>query len=61
MPIKEATKEDISAMTKRVRDAQADLQIDLAIKMVNKHRKETKRKPREEVFRFDQSGIKKVC
>lgn len=52
MPIKDATKEDISAMTKRVRDAQADLQIDLAIKMVNRHHKDAVERPREEVFYF---------
>ena len=52
MPIKDATKDDISAMTQRIRDAQADLQIDLAIKMVNEHRKENKGNPREEVFYF---------
>lgn len=52
MPIKDATKDDISAMTKRIRDAQADLQIDVAIKMVNKHRAKTKDDPREEVFNF---------
>ena len=52
MPIKEATKEDISAMNKRLHDAKVDLQIDLAIRMVNRHRKEDKGNPREEVFRF---------
>ena len=53
MPIKEATKEDISAMNQRIRDAQAELQIDAAIQMVNKHRKEVCSAPREEVFTFD--------
>lgn len=61
MPIKDATKDDISAMTQRIRDAQADLQIDVAIKMVNKHRKENRGDPREEVFRFDGYNLKRVC
>ena len=50
MTIREATKEDISAMNQRIRNAQAELQIDAAIKMVNKHRKEVRSEPREEVF-----------
>lgn len=44
MPIKDANKEDISAMMERLRDAKADLQIDMAIKMVNRHRKENSSK-----------------
>ncbi len=40
MPIKDASKEDISAMIARLRDAKADLQIDMSIKLVNRHRKE---------------------
>lgn len=40
MPIKDANKEDISAMMARLRDAKADLQIDMSIKLVNRHRKE---------------------
>ena len=53
MPIREATQEDISAMNQRIRNAQAELQIDAAIQMVNKHRKEVVTQPREEVFIFD--------
>lgn len=53
MPIREATKEDIFAMNQRIRNAQAELQIDAAIRMVNKHRKEVVTQPREEVFIFD--------
>lgn len=41
MPIKDANKEDISAMMARLRDAKADLQIDMSIKLVNRHRRET--------------------
>lgn len=40
MPIKDANKEDISAMMARLRDAKADLQIDMSIKLVNRHRRE---------------------
>lgn len=50
MTIREATKEDISAMNQRIRNAQVELQIDAAIQMVNKHRKEVRSAPREEVF-----------
>ena len=53
MTIREATKEDIFAMSQRIRNAQAELQIDAAIRMVNKHRKEVRSAPREEVFIFD--------
>lgn len=53
MLIREATKEDISAMNRRIRNAQAELQIDAAIRMVNKHRKEVQTAPREEVSVFD--------
>ncbi len=40
MSIKDANKEDISAMMARLRDAKADLQIDMSIKLVNRHRRE---------------------
>lgn len=40
MPIKDANKEDISAMMARLQAAKADLQIDMSIKLVNRHRRE---------------------
>lgn len=51
MPIKDANKEDISAMMARLRDAKADLQIDMSIKMVNRHRKEKSCAKRMEMIR----------
>ncbi len=51
MPIKDANKEDISAMMARLRDAKADLQIDMSIKMVNRHRKENSSAKRMEMIR----------
>lgn len=38
MPIKDATKDDILAMKQRLKNSQADLQINSTIKMVNHHR-----------------------
>ena len=49
MPIKDANKEDISAMMARLRDAKADLQIDMSIKLVNRHRRETSSAKRMEM------------
>lgn len=44
MPIKEATKEDIAAMKKRLDEVKAELQMDYATRMVSqlKHKKEVK-------------------
>lgn len=51
MPIKDASKEDISAMMARLRDAKANLQIDMSIKLVNLHRKENSNARRTEAIR----------
>ena len=53
VPIKDANKEDISAMMARLRDAKADLQIDMSIKLVNRHRKENSNARRMEVIRSE--------
>lgn len=53
MPIKDANKEDISAMMARLRDAKADLQIDMSIKLVNRHRRETSSARRMEMIRSE--------
>lgn len=53
MPIKDASKEDISAMIARLRDAKADLQIDMSIKLVNRHRKENNNARRMEMIRSE--------
>lgn len=50
MPIKDATKDDISAMMARLKDAKADLQIEMSIKLVNRHRRETSDARRMEMF-----------
>lgn len=50
VPIKDANKEDISAMMARLRDAKADLQIDMSIKLVNRHRKENSSARRMEMI-----------
>ncbi len=44
MPIKEATKEDIAAMKKRLDEAKAELQMDYAARMVSRlrHKKEVR-------------------
>lgn len=44
MPIKEATKEDIAAMKKRLDEAKAELQMDYATRMVSqlRHKKEVR-------------------
>lgn len=42
MPIKDATKEDIEAMKRRLAEAKAGLQMDQAVKMASK-RKDAKR------------------
>ena len=51
--IKDANKEDISAMMARLRDAKADLQIDMSIKLVNRHRKENSNARRMEMVRSE--------
>lgn len=51
IPIKDANKEDISAMMTRLRDAKADLQIDMSIKLVNRHRRENSNARRMEMIR----------
>ena len=51
--IKDANKEDISAMMARLRDAKADLQIDMSIKLVNRHRKENSNARRMEIIRSE--------
>nr|DAO45834.1 MAG TPA: hypothetical protein [Caudoviricetes sp.] len=38
MPIKDATKEDIEAMKRRLAEAKAGLQMDQAVKMASKHK-----------------------
>ena len=53
VPIKDANKEDISAMMARLRDAKADLQIDMSIKLVNRHRKENSNARRMEMIRSE--------
>ena len=53
IPIKDANKEDISAMMARLRDAKADLQIDMSIKLVNRHRKENSNARRMEIIRSE--------
>ena len=53
VPIKDANKEDISAMMARLRDAKADLQIDMSIKLVNRHRKENSNAMRMEMNRSE--------
>ncbi len=53
MSIKDASKEDISAMMARLRDAKADLQIDMSIKLVNRHRKENSNVRRMEMIRSE--------
>ena len=53
IPIKDASKEDISAMMARLRDAKADLQIDMSIKLVNRHRKENSNTMRMEMVRSE--------
>ena len=53
VPIKDANKEDISAMMARLRDAKADLQIDMSIKLVNRHRKENSNAMRMEIIRSE--------
>ena len=53
VPIKDANKEDISAMMARLRDAKADLQIDMSIKLVNRHRKENSNARRMEIVRSE--------
>ena len=53
VPIKDANKEDISAMMARLRDAKADLQIDMSIKLVNRHRKENINARRMEMIRSE--------
>ena len=53
VPIKDANKEDISAMMARLRDAKADLQIDMSIKLVNRHRKENSNARRMDMIRSE--------
>lgn len=53
MPIKDATKDDISAMMARLKDAKADLQIEMSIKLVNRHRRETSDARRMEMIRSE--------
>ena len=53
VPIKDANKEDIAAMMARLRDAKADLQIDMSIKLVNRHRKENSNARRMEIVRSE--------
>ena len=53
VPIKDANKEDISAMMARLRDAKADLQIDMSIKLVNRHRRENSNARRMEIIRSE--------
>ena len=53
IPIKDANKEDISAMMARLRDAKADLQIDMSIKLVNRHRRENSNARRMEMIRSE--------